>query len=193
MTAVKYASALFARGKEAYRCSRGRSQQFPRCLGDTVDMNKLALATLAVAALTLPSVARADMTPTPQMQQIHQNMMQMHRQARSQILAVLTPAHRALLGQVTGRLATDPNPDVAAAARTLDAALTPAESQAIVRIAQNVHAQSRQLMQQAFSQMPNRPAKQPNRPGNYANSHKTDPGYILLRMTMPHSGMGHSM
>lgn len=156
-------------------------------------MNKLVLATLAVAALALPSVARADMTPTPQMQQIHQNMMQMHRQARSQILAVLTPAHRALLGQVTGRLATDPNPDVAAAARTLDAALTPAESQAIVRIAQNVHAQSRQLMQQAFSQMPNRPAQQLNRPGSNANSHKMDPGYILLRMSMPHPGMGHSM
>lgn len=157
-------------------------------------MNKLALATLAVAAIALPSVARADTTPTPQMQQMHQNMMQIHREARSQILAVLTPAHRVLLGQIIGRLATDPNPDVAVAARTLDAALTPAESQAIVRISQNVHAQLRQLRQQAFSQMPNGPAGEHRGPAHNINAHKTDPGYILLRMALPHpTTMGHSM
>ncbi|MDQ6933365.1 MAG: hypothetical protein M3160_09365 [Candidatus Eremiobacteraeota bacterium] len=158
-------------------------------------MNKLALATLAVAAILLPSVARAQTAPTPQMQQIHQNMMQLHRQARSSVLAALTPAHRALLSQVVGRLATDPNPDVAGAARTLDAALTPAESQTIVRIAANTHTQARQLMQQAFAQMPNRPVDHDmanKRPGQ-AKMRNNDAGYILLRLSMPHSGMEHSM
>lgn len=158
-------------------------------------MNKLALATLAVAAIFLPSIARAQTAPTAQMQQIHQNMMQLHRQARTSMLAALTPAHRALLSQVVGRLATDPNPDVAGAARTLDAALTPAESQAIVRISANTHAQARQLMQQAFAQMPNRPVGHEmadKRPGQ-VNAQKNDAGYILLRMSMPHGGMEHSM
>ncbi len=157
-------------------------------------MNRLALATLAVAAIVLPSVARAQTTTAPnaQMQQAHQNMMQLHRQARSSMLAALTPAHRALLGQIAGRLATDPNPDIASAARTLDAALTPAESQAVVRISQNTRAQARQMMQQ-FEQMPERKEGSGNGSHPQANAHKTDAGYILLRMSMPHSGMEHHM
>ncbi len=172
-------------------------------------MNKFALATLAVAVILTPTLARAQTSPNAevrplpeaQMQQIHQRMMQLHQQARTAALAALTPAHRVLLGQVVGRLATDPNADLAGAARTLDSALTPAESQAVLRIASNLHAQARQMMQSAFEQMPNRSSGQ-NGPEGHLKQHemsgansawKTDAGYVLLHMSMPHAGPGFHM
>ncbi|MDQ6826958.1 MAG: hypothetical protein M3Z14_07155 [Candidatus Eremiobacteraeota bacterium] len=150
-------------------------------------MNKLALATLAVAFILSPSVARADDTPTAEMQQIHQNMMRLHQEARSGVLAALTPAHRVLLGQVVGRLATDQNPDLAGAARTLNSALTPAESQSVLRIWNNLRTQSRQLMQAADAQMPGRPAAA-HHPGSHANRGDADAGEALLRLAIPHAG-----
>ncbi len=175
------------------------SQVSPRSSAYHMPMNKIAMATLAVAASLMPFVARADTSPNPQMQQMRQNMMQMHRQARTATLAALTPAHRSLLNQVVGQLATDPNAeaDMPAAARTLDNALTPAESQSILRIHNNLKTQTRQMMESAHAQMPNRAAQDghwnhgPKQAGNHAR--QTDPGYILLRMAMLGPGAGHGM
>jgi len=125
--------------------------------------------------------------------------MQMHRQARADTLAALTPAHRAMLNRVVGQLATDPNAeaDMPAAARTLDNALTPAESQSILRIHNNFRTQTRQMMASARAQMPNGAAQEGHwnhgmkQAGNHAR--QTDPGYILLRMAMPGPGAEHGM
>lgn len=66
------------------------------------------------------------------MTQTHQQLEQLHTQARSKMLGDLTPAHRSLLAQVVGSLAISPNPDRDAAVRQLNAALTSGEAQAIV-------------------------------------------------------------
>jgi len=95
---------------------------------------------------------RLNLTPAQQqawdqaMLQTHQQMAQLHQQARAKVLGSLTPAHRTLVAQVVGSLAIAPNPDWQAAAKQLDAALSPAESQAVL----SAHAG---LMQQAQSLM----------------------------------------
>ncbi len=50
------------------------------------------------------------------------------------MLAALTPAHRELLAKVVGELAISPDPNFDAAAARLDAALSPAEVQALGRV-----------------------------------------------------------
>lgn len=87
------------------------------------------------------------------MTQNRQQMEQLHQQARTKILGSLTPAHRALLAQVAGSLATAPNPDENAAARQLDAALSPGEAQAVVSTHNAFRSQMRALMQGAHQRM----------------------------------------
>jgi len=112
----------------------------------------LAFAPSAVLAQTAaPDVA----PPHPDfaaMQQMHAQMEQIHQQARSQILGALTPAHRALLANVVGQLAVAPNPDRAAAARALDAALTQNEARAILAASSAARTQSHALMESARAQ-----------------------------------------
>jgi Spy/CpxP family protein refolding chaperone len=83
----------------------------------------------------------------------HQQMAQLHQQARTKILASLTPAHRALLSQIVGSLATSANPDEAAAARQLDAALSPGEAQAVIATHTAAFAQMRALRQAAHQRL----------------------------------------
>jgi len=93
-------------------------------------------------------VQKLGLTPAQQqawsqiMTQTHQQLDQLHASARARILGVLTPAHRALLSQVAGALATSVNPDRDAAARQLDAALSPPEAQAVL----SAHATAKQQM-----------------------------------------------
>ena len=78
------------------------------------------------------------------MVQTHRQLEQLHSQARARILGSLTPAHRTLVAQIVGNLAVSANPDRATAVRQIDAALSPAEAQAIVTthnaLKQQVHA-----------------------------------------------------
>ena len=76
------------------------------------------------------------------MAQTHQQLAQLHAQARAKVLAALSPAHRALLGQIVGSLAIAPNPDPDAAVKQLNATLSPGEAQAIV----STHAAAEQQM-----------------------------------------------
>lgn len=169
------------------------SPKFLKRLVYDAGMNKLALATLTVAAILTPGLTQAQSVP-PQIRQTHEKMMQLDQQARSAALVALTPAHRELLGQVVGRLATDNNADVPGAARTLDRTLTPAESQAVLRISNNLRTQARQLMEAAFAQMPNGPGVVNVRVTDVRQNFKfddnasrqTDAGYVLLQITMPH-------
>src|SRR5215831_11866990 len=79
-----------------------------------------------------------NLTPAQQQQihqimdQTHQQMQQLMSQARSRVLGSITPAHRQLLAQIVGNLAISPNPDWDAAAKQLNAALSPSESQAVL-------------------------------------------------------------
>jgi Spy/CpxP family protein refolding chaperone len=93
----------------------------------------------AEAAATHPSFAA--------MEQMHAQLTQIHKDARLRILGALTPAHRTLLAGVVGQLATAPNPDPVAAAKSLDAALSPAEARSVVSYEAAAHTQSRALME----------------------------------------------
>jgi hypothetical protein len=129
---------------------------------------KYALGLLSLAFL-LPSAAALadDATPPPpppgasapaaaghrgfsdMRRDMRQNRAQFEKimlQARSQMLGALTSQHRALLANLVGQLAIAPKPDPEAAAKRLDAALSPSESKAVLAAAENAHTQMRTLM-----------------------------------------------
>jgi hypothetical protein len=168
----------------------------------------LALAPgLAFAQQTVPAVAPAadGALPHPNfaaMQQMRTQMQQIHTQARLQILSSLTPAHRALLANIVGQLAIAPNPDRAAAARALDAALSPTEARSILATETAARTQSRNLMMAARAQFestlsPDQRAAMSqrfaDRPQGQAGMHMQrtpDPGRSLLEAALGH-GEGH--
>lgn len=99
-----------------------------------------ALALLpAFAAAQTPAAAPAP-SPAPLAAEMSAGMAFMSKvmaaqmQARTAMLAALTPAHRDLLAQVVGQLAVASDPNVDAAASRLDAALSPDEVSAIGNI-----------------------------------------------------------
>jgi len=99
-----------------------------------------ALALLpAFAAAQTPAAAPAP-SPAPLAAEMSAGMAFMSKviaaqmQARTAMLAALTPAHRDLLAQVVGQLAVASDPNMDAAASRLDAALSPAEVSAIGNI-----------------------------------------------------------
>jgi len=102
-----------------------------------------------------PGMAPA-MPMTPAMIQQHLAQLQhfaTEQQAfRSQMLGALTPAHRALLAQIVGGLAIAPAPDLAGAARQLNAALSSAEAQNVLRLEQARESAALQEMQQLAAQ-----------------------------------------
>jgi Spy/CpxP family protein refolding chaperone len=101
-----------------------------------------------------------DMQLTPQQHQAigqimtrtHQQLEQLHSQARARILGSLSPAHRALLAQIVGNLAISANPDRAAAVRQIDAALTPAEARAVMTTHDALKQPKRAIMEGAHKQ-----------------------------------------
>jgi hypothetical protein len=137
-----------------------------------------------------------------QMQQLHAQMSQIHTQARLQILASLSPAHRALLANVIGQLAIAPNPDRAAAARALDAALTPGEARSILATQLAARTQSHTLMEAARAQfeaslsadqraqMAQRFAQRPEDATHTDMQRTPDPGRTLLEVALGHEGHG---
>ena len=123
------------------------------------------LLTLALVGLTAPVAALAqDATggPPPSswaqhsavFEQAHQQIERLHEQARAQMLAALSPAHKQLVAQIAGQLAVAPNPDFPAAVRKLDASLTPAEQQSVLRTHEAFKQQMHSVMEQAFKSLP---------------------------------------
>ena len=159
------------------------------------------------AGLLSPALALADQpnAAPPGMEkhaaifeQTHAKMEALHRQARVQILATLSPAHKALLAQVVGELAVSANPDPAAAARRLNAALSPGESQAIMRTANAVHTQMRSIMEAARAEAER--SLPPDESTEMTTKHTEvhmgmpaqgpkDAGSILLMLASPGHGM----
>jgi hypothetical protein len=130
-------------------------------------MKRIGLLTLAFLLAPVAGFARdapppgpptvAADAPNPQrfaaMRQDRQQMEQLHAQARTQMLAALSPAHRTALANIVGQLAVAPNPDPRAAAQQLDALLSTGEKQSILNIETQVHAQMRTMMQAARARM----------------------------------------
>ena len=146
---------------------------------------KIATFALVAALAAAPVSALAQVPPgapgmggpsSAQMQQ----MQQMHAAARTKMLAALSPAHKALLARILGNLGTAENPDYGAAAKELDAALTPAEKQAILGVHDAMRKQMESLMKQQHGD---------HQPPGGAMGHPmhhhsmNDPGAMLLMMS----------
>lgn len=139
-------------------------------------MKHLVLIAALAAFTVAPAAAQSPPMPThAQMQQ----MAQMHRQVRAQILGALTPAHKALLAQIAGELATSVDPNYDAAAARLDAALTSAEKQRIGAAAESMHAKMRSMMHGNMMSMPPGAARM-------MNGKMPTAGGLLLMLTAGH-------
>lgn len=153
-------------------------------------------ALLLALGASAPAFAQTP-PPTPnagqrqEFRQMRQQMEQIHKQARAEILGALTPAHKSLLATVAGQLATSVNPDYNAAAQRLDAALSSGEKQKIVAAAQSAMAKARAAMEAMRAQMPQEPGGPMMRAGGMGmgphgaqeSKRMTDAGWILLHMT----------
>ncbi len=141
----------------------------------------------AAALLMAPALAGAQEAPMPPPGAAAPANMpnraafaQLHQQARSQMLAALTPQHRALLGSIVGQLATSNAPDVQGAIRQLDAALSPREAQTIL----SAEASMRARMQAAMNA-----SSAPSQSGGPApRTHTPDAARSLL-----HAALGFGM
>jgi len=173
-------------------------------------MKNLLPALVAAAMFVSPLAARADQPggPNPQanpaavqaMEQAHAKMEQLHSQARLAMLNTLSPAQRATLAQVVGQLAIAPSPDLAAAAKQIDASLSQAQAKNILCIKASLHQQARQVMeavhQQMMSAMPGGPAHGQvgmthMHSGNEQNEQgENDAGMILIKMATHSSEHG---
>lgn len=181
-------------------------------------MKKLIPAILAIAFILAPLGARGNEPPalppppfgpavqlSPQQQQAMRQIFsqsgtrveQLHRQARSAMLAALTPQHRQLLGQVAAGLATSPDADFESAARQLDAALSSGEARSIVNISSSLHQQMHQTLEAAHTQAmtlltPEQRNQMPQGPHEFKNRTLPlqDPGRILLMIALPHPKFG---
>lgn len=168
---------------------------------------KTLIATLSLAALIAPAAALADTTNSQaapnaaqmqshmaEFQQMHQRMEQLHTQARLETLNSISPAHKTQIGNLLGQLAISEKPDIDATARQINALLTPAESQAVVRIHTQLRTQGMALMEQMHSQMQHQAP-----PGAPQHQFKTmpngnrpqDAGHLVMFLLIP--GGGHEM
>ncbi len=165
-------------------------------------MRHLLFTVFATAVIVVPAAVLADTSlnqPPAQMdagfqymQQAHAKVQQLQAQARVAALNALSPAHRNLLAQIAGQLTVSANPDVNAAARTIDNALTQTEGRNILGISSALQTQSQQVMEAARQQMmAANPQAMPQggpvkRSANmmYHGSETTDPGMLLLQMSM---------
>ncbi len=165
-------------------------------------MNKFALV-LSAAMAVAPLAALAQQSPPPMngmsgMNGMHmmpsqtmQQMEQMHAQARAKMLATLTPQNRQLLATLAGQLAVAEKPDVAAAAKQLDGALSASEKTAILTIHSSMRKQMQAHMPQRTAQtMPGMPGMQGKDHHMGAMGNMNDPGMILLMMATMHGGPG---
>lgn len=165
---------------------------------------KLFAIILGVGMLIAPSVALAQtpppMPPMPGMSRpdfakfrhMHDQMEKIHRSERAQVLAALTPAHRALVASLIGGLAVAANPDPKAAAAKLDAALSPGEKSAVQKIHANTMKQMHDMMHQAMMQR--HPQGQPSpQVRQFRRRHRPSAGELVLDIaassTHPHDMM----
>jgi hypothetical protein len=162
----------------------------------------LALSVVPIGALAQDANAQGPTAEQRQamrqaFQQVAQQEAQLHQQMRTQILSSMTPVHRRAVGAAIGNLAIEPNPDLKAAAKQLDAMLSPGERQRIISAHTQFAAQSRALHEQVRTQlqqlMPNMPAG-PKHDTMNMQHRQLDAGTLLLMSLVPHpmtGMMGH--
>jgi hypothetical protein len=167
----------------------------------------LALTLSLIPAVALAQDTNATQQPTDaQRQAMHQmfeqfaqSERQLHDQMRSQILLGLTPVHRRAIAAEIGNLVISPNPDIDAAAKQIDAILSPGERQLIISAHTAYASQARRLHEQMKSQlqseMPNwQPRTRDHMMTAAMQAEMRDSGLILLRALPPHErsmmGMG---
>jgi hypothetical protein len=160
----------------------------------------LALALSLLPAAALAQDANASQQPTDaQRQQMHQMFEQfgqqegqLHDQLRAEVLSVLTPAHRRTLAAEIGNLVLSPNPDIDAAAKQIDATLSPAERERILQAHAAYASQARQLREQMKSQMQSEmpnwhpPSHDDHMMSARMQAQMRDPGWIVLHALPPH-------
>jgi hypothetical protein len=161
----------------------------------------LALSVIPVAALADDNDARPQLTPAQRqaMQQTFQRFAmqeeQLHQQMRFQILSAISPIHRRSVGATIGDLAIAPNPDLAAAAKRLDALLSPGERQRVLAANTAFFTQSRQLHDQMRSELRSEMPAADHAPSTkHDNDNETghmqpDAGTVLLGVLSPHPHM----
>jgi hypothetical protein len=170
-------------------------------------MNKSFLA-LALALSVIPVAARADDAAPPQLTPAQRQAMQqtferfatqekqLHQQMRAQILTAMTPVQRRAVAATIGDLAIEPNPDPVAAAKRLDAILSPGERQRIIAAHSTFQSQSRQLHDQMRTELTSEmPADMQSRFANHQKDEhemaprQLDAGTLLLRVLVPRPQM----
>jgi len=122
-----------------------------------------------------------------QMRANFQQMEQLHKQLRAQVLGALTPAHKQLLATIAGNLAISASPDLKAAVKQLDAALSPSEKSAILNADKQMREKEKSLFAQMHAKHP-----WPQSSGHSKRNHKPfapSAGAILLGIASGHDGM----
>jgi len=160
----------------------------------------LALSVIPVAALADDNNAPPQMTPAQRqaMQQTFQRFAaqeeQLYQQMRFQILNALSPVHRRAVGATIGDLAIAPNPDLTAAAKRLDALLSPGERQRVLAAHSGFFTQSLALHEQMRSEMSSEmpagshPPMKHDENGDMTHM-QPDAGTVLLGVLSPHPHM----
>jgi hypothetical protein len=167
----------------------------------------LALTMLPVAAAAqtvTPDGGRPTLTPEQrqamqtQMEAAHKQMDAYHTQFRTSLLGSLSAIHRQAFANIVGALAIAPKPDEDAAARQIDAILSPAERSSILAAHNTFKSQLKALHEQMKAQWErnnpqgnNAPPMGPRPPmANTERPEMNDPGHILLHGL---AGGGHDM
>jgi hypothetical protein len=123
------------------------------------------------------------------MGQVRAQLDQVRAQARSTALNALTPASRTLLSQVVGQLAVAATPDVNAAAKQLDAELTPREAKAILDAQNTLLTQTQAIIEKARAAAGDSTGPDQNRPRLGSDDQtQNDAGLALLRLAVPPMG-----
>jgi hypothetical protein len=161
-------------------------------------MKQLARAALVAAFMFVPLGAFADSSPPPPpggpgagpMGQVRSQIDQVRAQARSAALNALTPTSRTLLSQVVGQLAVANTPDVNAAAKQLDAELSPREAKAILDAQNNLETQTQAIIDKARAAAGDSAGPDANRPRPPGSDDQTqnDAGLALLRLAVQPMG-----
>ena len=103
-----------------------------------------------------PDAAGPTGTPDPQrladMERVRAQMTHLHTQTRTQMLAALTPQHRAALATLIGQAAISNAPDEAAVAQRIDGILSRPEAQNVISLAASERVNARNVMEAARAQ-----------------------------------------
>jgi hypothetical protein len=168
----------------------------------------LALSILPVAALADDTSGPPGPPPSPPTAAQRQAMFQtfrnfgqqeerLHQQARTQMLASITPAHRQAIANLIGQLAISANPQPETTARQIDALLSQSEQQRILATDASFRQQTKALHEQMRTQLENEFPEMAQHGDkmhgavvkDWSEHHNDDAGSVLMRTLAPHHGM----